>query len=297
MQNQTQALRGKLSHDAMLAKFTSWRIGGPAECLYQPADLDDLIIFLQHLPTEEPLTWLGLGSNTLIRDGGITGTVIVTQACLTGLKQLDEHTIRAEAGVACPAFARFAARLNLEGNEFLAGIPGTVGGALAMNAGCHGGETWDIVQAVEVINRRGEHFIRSPEEFQINYRSVIGRPDEWFVAGHFRLQQGVKETALERIRSLLAHRTATQPTSEPNCGSVFRNPPGDYAARLIESCGLKGKQIGDASISTKHANFIINHGAATASDIEALIELVKTEIKTTYGINLIREVHILGNNR
>lgn len=294
MQNLSQLLRGKLSQQASLADFTAWRIGGPAARLYQPADLEDLILFLKQLPPEEPLTWLGLGSNTLIRDGGISGTVIITQACLTNLKQLDDHIIRVEAGVACPAFARFAARLNLCGNEFLAGIPGTMGGALAMNAGCHGGETWDVVAAVEVVNRHGEHFIRKPEEFEIAYRSVKGQADEWFVAGHFRLQPGSKEVALERIRTLLAHRTATQPTSEPNCGSVFRNPPGDYAARLIEACGLKGKQIGGASVSMKHANFIINNGSATAKDIEALIMFVAAQVKTKYGIDLVREVHILG---
>lgn len=296
MQNPTQPLRGKLSENIPLADFTAWRAGGAAQRLYQPADLDDLIIFLKNLPSAEPLTWLGLGSNTLIRDGGIEGTVIVTQACLNGLKQIDDVTIRAEAGIACPALARFIARLNLAGTEFLAGIPGTVGGALAMNAGCHGGETWGVVTAVEMVNHHGEHFVRTPNDFQIAYRSVVGKPNEWFVAGHFRLKPGSKEEALERIRALLAHRTATQPTSEPNCGSVFRNPPGDYAARLIEACGLKGKQIGGASVSTKHANFIINNGSATANDIETLITFVAEQVKEQYGISLVREVHIVGKD-
>lgn len=294
MQNPTQPLRGKLSENISLADFTSWRVGGPAERLYQPADLNDLILFLKNLPVDEPLTWLGLGSNTLVRDGGVRGTVVITQACLHKLERIDDVIIRVEAGVACPAFARFAARHNLIGSEFLAGIPGTIGGALAMNAGCHGGETWNVVTAVEMINHQGKHIIRTPKDFQIAYRSVIGHPDEWFVAGHFKLQPGSKETALEKIRALLDHRAATQPTSEPNCGSVFRNPPGDYAARLIESCGLKGKKIGNASVSTKHANFIINEGLATANDIEQLITLVAQQVKDIHKIDLIREVHIIG---
>lgn len=295
LQNLTSSLRGKLSENIPLAKFVSWRVGGPAQRLYEPADLQDLIVFLQSLPPDEPLTWLGLGSNTLIRDAGIRGTVIVTQGCLNKIQVINDHIIRAEAGVACPSLARYIARLNLHGTEFLAGIPGTIGGALAMNAGCHGGETWNVVQSVETIDRYGNCYIRSPKDFQIAYRSVIGNSDEWFVAGHFRLQQGTKEQALEKIRSLLAYRTATQPTSEPNCGSVFRNPPGNYAARLIEECGLKGKRIGGASISTKHANFIINEGTASAADIENLITLILQQVQKSYGISLIREVHIIGD--
>lgn len=284
-----------LTDNVLLSDYTSWRVGGPAEHLYLPENLADLCAFLKTLSADEPLTWLGLGSNTLVREGGVKGTVIITQACLNELTQLDEVTLRAEAGVACPAFARFSARHHLQGSEFLAGIPGTIGGALAMNAGCHGGETWDCVAAVETIDRSGNLHTRFPQEFQIAYRSVKGIADEWFVAGHFRLTAGNKEESLEKIRSLLAHRAATQPTNEPNCGSVFRNPPGDYAARLIESCGFKGKKIGGASVSTKHANFIVNDGTAKASDIEALIEFIAENVEKKCGVKLIREVHILGD--
>ena len=289
-------LRGKLLKDASLAPYSSWRVGGIAKCIYLPADSLDLMNFLKSIPPAEPILWLGLGSNTLIRDGGFQGTVIITQGRLHNLTQLDATTLRAEAGVACPAFARFSARLGLENAEFLAGIPGTMGGALAMNAGCHGGETWKLVVAVETINRRGECLIRYPQEFQIAYRSVKGLVDEWFLAGHFRLKMGVKELALERIRKLLEHRTATQPTSEPNCGSTFRNPLGDYAGRLIEACGLKGKRIGGASVSHKHANFIVTDQCAKAADVEQLIGLIQVEVERTYGIRLIQEVHVLGEN-
>lgn len=290
----SKLLRGKLTEQASLADFTAWRVGGLADRLYQPADLDDLVSFLQQQVSDEPIFWLGLGSNTLVRDGGIRGTVIVTQPRLNQLTQMDEVTIRAEAGVACPAFARFTARQNLEGAEFLAGIPGTIGGALAMNAGCHGGETWQIVQTVETIDRQGRRHLRHPKDYEIAYRYVKGMPSEWFIAGYFRLRQGDKEHALNRIRALLKYREDTQPLNEPNCGSVFRNPPQEYAARLIESAGLKGKQIGGAFVSTKHANFISSKPGATAADIETLIELVKEEVKRIHNIQLIREVHIIG---
>ena len=288
---------GELFEKKSLADFTSWRVGGLAQRLYLPADLADLSQFLQKLPEQEPLIWLGLGSNTLVRENGVRGTVIITQGRLNVTEQLSENIIRAEAGVACPAFARYCARKGLLGVEFLAGIPGTIGGALAMNAGCHGGETWEHVIAVETIDRHGEKRLRRPQDYKIAYRSVtsVGDvKDEWFVAGHFQLRPGAKEESLEIIRELLAYRTKTQPTNEPSCGSVFRNPPGDYAARLIESAGLKGKKIGGACVSTKHANFIVNEGTATAADIEALINLVAQTVKEKYGISLVREVHIIG---
>jgi UDP-N-acetylmuramate dehydrogenase len=287
-------IRGQILQNKALADYTSWRVGGPADRLYLPADREDLIDFLQTLPTDEAITWLGLGSNVLVLDSGIRGTVIVTQKGLTKLEQIDETTIRAEAGVACPALARFSARLGLEGAEFLAGIPGTIGGALAMNAGCHGGETWDCVIAVETVDRNGKQHIRYPKEYEVTYRHVKQLNNERFIAGHFQLKLGSKENALEKIRELLAYRTRTQPTSEPSCGSVFRNPPGDYAARLIETCSLKGKKIGGASVSTKHANFIVNDGSATANDIETLIDFVDNEVQRMHGIKLIREVHVLG---
>lgn len=283
-----------LFENRSLADFTSWRVGGLARQLYLPADVEDLSQFLRKLPPQEPIIWLGLGSNTLVRDSGVDGTIIITQGRLNITQPLSDTIIRAEAGVACPAFARYCARHGLLGVEFLAGIPGTIGGALAMNAGCHGGETWQHVVAVETIDRKGQIHLRHPAEYQIAYRSVIGMPEEWFVAGHFRLQKGEKEKSLSIIRELLDYRAQTQPTNEPSCGSVFRNPPGDHAGRLIESAGLKGKKIGGACVSTKHANFIVNEGHATAADIESLIELVSQTVQKKFGVALLREVHIIG---
>ncbi len=288
--------QGTLLFNEPLADYTTWRVGGPATRLYKPAHLADLMAFLRQLPQDEPLLWIGLGSNSLIRDKGFSGTVIVTQGCLKELALLSEDTVRVEAGVSCASMARFTARNNLAGGEFWAGIPGTMGGALRMNAGCHGGETWQSVVEVQTINRKGELRVRRSEEFEVAYRHVVGLGDEWFVSATFKLTPGDKETSLQVIKDLLAHRTNTQPTNEYNCGSVFRNPPGDFAARLIESCGLKGFQIGGAVVSRKHANFIINHeGTASAADIEALIHLVQTKVKEQTTVELMHEVHIIGD--
>jgi UDP-N-acetylmuramate dehydrogenase len=290
-----KGLRGRLREAISLAHYTSWRVGGPADYLYEPKDSDDLLHFIKQLPPKEPLLFLGLGSNTLVRDGGVKATVVITQGTLCQLEVLSPTLLRAEVGVASPAFARFSARKNLSGAEFLAGIPGTIGGALVMNAGCHGIETWEIVEAVEVITRQGEKKIRYPSDYQVSYREVSVFPDEYYLAGHFQLKPGSKEKSLQKIRALLAYRATTQPTNEPSCGSVFRNPKGDYAARLIESCGLKGAKIGGASVSTKHANFIINEGHATATDIEALIKKITEIVFQTHRIKLRREVKIIGD--
>jgi UDP-N-acetylmuramate dehydrogenase len=285
--------RGQWLYHEPLAPYTSWRVGGLADRVYKPADLADLVQLISILPENEPITWLGLGSNTLVRDGGIRGTVILTQGCLDELTQLDASTIRAEAGVSCAQLARFSARQGFSCGEFWAGIPGTVGGALVMNAGCSGGETWDSVVAVETLDKKGTLRVRPASDYQYSYREVQG-PDEWFCAGHFQLPKGNKEQSLALIRELLDRRAATQPTGDPNGGSVFRNPPGDYAARLIQASGLKGRQVGGAEVSKKHANFIINTGSATATDIEQLIETVAAEVLKSQGVQLIREVRILG---
>ena len=289
------ALRGVLLHNEPMAGHTTWRVGGPARQFYQPLDADDLAVFLRQLPEKEPLFWVGLGSNLLVRDGGIQGTVIMTSGTLGGLAVgQDAVTVRAEAGVPCAKVARFSARHDLTGIEFFAGIPGTVGGALAMNAGAFGGETWPVVQAVETLDRNGVHHMRVPSDYQISYRHVVGPADEWFIAAHFNLQKGEGATSMTQIKDLLEKRNRTQPTHQPSCGSVFRNPPGDHAARLIEASGLKGVCIGGACVSVKHANFIVNAGTATATDIEALIVRVAETVEREHGIKLIREAHIIG---
>jgi len=288
-------LRGQLLKKEPLSNYLSWRTGGPADYLYLPADLEDLSHFLSQLPKDLPLTWIGLGSNTLVRDGGIEGVVIITQGALNKINPTkNAYEVRAEAGVASAQLARFTARLGARGLEFLAGIPGTVGGALAMNAGCFGGETWNFVHLVETISREGVIKSRPASDFAISYRHVEGPANEWFVAGHFKLQSGDKEKSLQDIRELLEKRNHSQPTGVANCGSVFRNPLGHYAGRLIEECGLKGKRIGGASVSEKHANFILNESNATSADIENLIVEIGDWVQKKTGVQLIPEVCIIG---
>jgi len=292
---QITELRGNLLLDEPMSKHTSWRIGGPADRYYQPADIDDLALFLSQLPKGETVYWLGLGSNLLVRDGGIRGTVIATSGVVNGLELTTENTVRAEAGVACAKVARFCARAGLSGAEFLAGIPGTMGGALAMNAGAFGGETWDVVVAAETMDQQGRRYRRARNVFDIAYRHVRGAEGERFVAAHLQLDvDGAPDELQAKIKSLLAKRGDSQPTSQPNAGSVFRNPEGDYAARLIEDCGLKGECEGAACVSEKHANFIINTGDALACDVERLIERVAQTVEAKHGVALQREVHIMG---
>lgn len=290
-------LRGTLLHNEPMARHTTWRVGGPARQFYQPLDANDLALFLQQLPENEPLFWVGLGSNLLVRDGGIQGTVIMVAGTLGNLSvEKDGVTVRAEAGVPCAKVARFCARQSLTGIEFFAGIPGTVGGALAMNAGAFGGETWPAVKLVETLDRKGVCHLRTPGDYQIGYRHVVGPPSEWFIAAHFALQHGDGEVSMAQIKDLLEKRNRTQPTNQPSCGSVFRNPPGDYAARLIEASGLKGMCIGGACVSAKHANFIVNTGIATATEIELLITQVAETVERDHGVKLIREAHIIGES-
>lgn len=291
---QMSNLRGNLLLNEPMSRHTSWRIGGPADRYYQPADIDDLGQFLQQLPEDESIFWLGLGSNLLVRDGGIRGTVIATSGVVNGLEQLNENSIRAEAGVSCAKVARFCARAGLTGAEFLAGIPGTMGGALAMNAGAFGGETWEIVTSIETLDKSGQRHTRKPTEYSISYRHVSGPAEEWFVAAELKLKKGNVEEGQARIKDLLARRSDTQPTQQPNAGSVFRNPENDFAARLIEACGLKGSCEGAACVSEKHANFIVNTGGATAADVEKLIERIADTVEKQQGVKLKREVHIVG---
>ncbi len=291
-------LRGEERRREPMARHTSWRAGGAAERSYAPADLDDLVAFLRGLPSSEPVHMVGLGSNLLVRDGGLRGTVIFTHWALRGLRLPAPGRIQADAGVASPKVARFAALHELAGAEFLAGIPGTVGGALAMNAGCYGGETWNIVESVTTIDRGGKVRSRMPGEYEVAYRHVRlkggGPSEEWFVGATFRLPPGSAADSRAKITELLKQRIATQPLGEPNAGSVFRNPKGNYAARLIEACGLKGRAVGGAEISGKHANFIVNRGNARAADIEALIQLAERAVKEEFGVALEREVRIVG---
>jgi UDP-N-acetylmuramate dehydrogenase len=292
-----EKLRGRLIENEAMAPHVSWRTGGPAARAYFPADLADLVAFFSQMRFDEPVLMVGLGSNLLVRDGGFDGTVIFTHGVLNTLRLEPDGTIYAETGVASPKLARFALGEGLTGAEFLAGIPGTFGGALAMNAGCFGCDTWTLVDRVLMLTRRGELVERRRDEFEIGYRhaGLKNVTDEIFAAAWLRLSEGDAEAGRERIRELLEKRQASQPLDLPNAGSVFRNPPGDHAARLIEAAGLKGISSGAARVSEKHANFIVNpEGGASAAEIEMLIGRIQSAVREKFGVELVREVRIVG---
>jgi UDP-N-acetylmuramate dehydrogenase len=276
-----------------LRKHTSWRVGGPADLFYAPTALPELQRILAELPASTAVHWLGLGSNLLVRDGGIRGAVIATGALPRELERLDERRVRASAGLACMLLAKRCVRWQLGPAAFFAGIPGTIGGALAMNAGAFGGETWAHVESLTTMDRGGELHERRRAEYEIGYRSVRGPANEWFVGATFRFDHD-ESSSMDAIKELLARRNAAQPVGSPSCGSVFRNPPGDFAGRLIEQAGLKGERRGGAMVSDKHANFILNLGSATAADIEALIVDARAAVERTSGVQLELEVRVIG---
>ena len=297
-------LRGVLREDEPMSRHVSWRAGGRARVFYQPADVLDLAAFLRSRDPREPVLFVGLGSNLLVRDGGFPGAVVFTHHALIGIEVESEVSaprgqisFRAGSGVPSPHLARFVAKHGGAGAEWLAGVPGTIGGALAMNAGCYGGETWNHVVAVETVDRAGTLRHRAPADYEIGYRHVAlkGGADEWFVSAVFGFQPGDESAAMGTIKSLLQKRVATQPLNQPNAGSVFRNPPGDHAARLIESCGLKGYAVGGAQVSRKHANFIVNLDGASAKDIETVVRHVHDTVLQRTGIDLVLEVRIVGD--
>jgi UDP-N-acetylmuramate dehydrogenase len=305
-------LRGQFFYNEPMRKHVSWRAGGAAQRVYIPADLEDLTWLVRSVPAREDIHMVGLGSNLLVRDGGVKGVVILPHGVLGKLaiesrthglppapEGIETALVYAQAGVAAPKLARFAANHNLVGGEFWAGIPGTVGGAIAMNAGCYGSETWDKLVQVQTLDRLGQLNERLPDEYVVGYRHAALKHahQEWFIGGWFRLQKGDGAASRQTIKAWLTQRSATQPLQLPNAGSVFRNPPGDYAARLIESCGLKGHRIGDAQVSETHANFIVNLGHATATDIERLIEHVEDSVEARTNVRLLREVRIIGERQ
>ena len=286
-------VQGELRYNESMSRHTSWRAGGPAEIFFMPASIEDLASFLAELDADTPLFWHGVGSNLLVRDGGLPGVVVSATKILRDLERLDHHLVWAGAGLPCTQLARQCIRWELGPSEFFAGIPGSVGGALAMNAGAHGGETWERVESVRTIDRGGEIHERAPSEYTVGYRSVSGPANEWFLGANFRFEAEVTPS-IENMNTLLERRKNTQPLGLPSCGSVFRNPDGDYSARLIEAAGLKGHRIGGAEVSEKHANFIINRDGASATDIEELIEHVRQTVLDESGVKLVHEVRIVG---
>jgi len=288
--------------DEPMRRHTSWRVGGPADFYFEPESEDALARFLAALPENVPVHVVGLGSNLLVRDGGVRGAVISTRKVGKRLERLDETRVKAGAGVPCATLARQCVRWSLGPAAFFAGIPGTVGGALAMNAGAFGGETWDRVESVETIDRRGVRRVRTADDYEIGYRHVAlknradGDLPEFFLSGTFRFEHD-ESASMTSIREMLDRRAATQPLGVPSCGSVFRNPEGTHAGALIERAGLKGFSIGGAKVSEKHANFIVNTGGATAEDIERLIETVRRRVAERFGVELELEARIIGEHR
>jgi UDP-N-acetylmuramate dehydrogenase len=293
MAAEARATHGEIRLNEPMSKHTSWRVGGPAETFFIPDSIEDLSEFLAKLHREVPVFWFGVGSNLLVRDGGIPGVVISASKILRTIERVDHYRVRAGAGLPCTQLARECLRWGIGPSEFFAGIPGSVGGALAMNAGAHGGETWERVESVRTIDRKGVINQRAPGEYSVGYRSVTGPSHEWFIEGTFRFEPDVTPSK-QVMDEMLERRKRTQPLGLPSCGSVFRNPPGDHAARLIEAAGLKGFSIGGAEVSEKHANFIINSGDATATDIEELIEHVRQTVIEQHGVELVHEVRIVG---
>ena len=281
-------------HDVDMSKLTTWGTGGAAERVYVPAAVEDVAAFLAGLEPRDTVVWVGLGSNLLVRDGGVDGVVILTTPGLGRIEELATGTVRAGAGVPCAKLARHCARRGFAGGEFLAGIPGTVGGALAMNAGAHGVETWDLVERVETVDRRGRRRWRDRRDFEVGYRSVAGASGEWFACADIRFVPSDPQAVRDRTRQLVRARAASQPVGQRSCGSVFRNPPGDHAGRLVDVCGLKGTRIGGAVVSEKHGNFIVNDGTASSSDIEALIDRVRSRVHEQTGVRLVPEVRVVG---
>jgi len=288
-----KSVTGELRKNEPMSRHTSWRVGGTADQFFVPASIDDLAVFLQELDPATPIFWHGAGTNLLVRDAGIRGVVISAAKILRNIERVDHYLVRAGSGVPCTQLARQCIRWGLGPSEFFAGIPGTVGGALTMNAGAHGSETWERVESVQTIDRSGEIHLRAPAEYSVGYRSVTGPRDEWFIEAVFRFDPNVTASK-DTLDAMLERRKATQPLGLPSCGSVFRNPPNDHAARLIEAAGLKGHRIGGAEVSPKHANFVINADGATATDIEELIEHMRQTVINVHGVELVHEVRIVG---
>jgi|TARA_B110000967_G_C18797241_1_gene516438 UDP-N-acetylmuramate dehydrogenase len=286
--------KNTIHHDVELQDFNSWKVGGRAEQFLICDEKEILASLMRRKKIKLPITFVGLGSNLLVRDGGIKGTVIVMHGGLRKIND-DEGLIYSEAGVSCSKLSKFSAKKGLADSAFFSGIPGTIGGALAMNAGCYGSETWDYVSKVLIINLNGDQVERNKSDFDISYRQVINKnKDEFFLAAWFKFPKGNKEQSEKRIKELLAHRKETQPLNWPTAGSTFRNPKGNFAARLIEDCGLKGYKIGGAQVSEKHANFIINLGNASALDIEKVITYIQKVVFEQKKIQLLREIRIIG---
>ena len=275
-----------------LSRHTSWKVGGPADVFFIPDNRQDLSQFLSQNKGNS-VTWLGNGTNVLVRDGGIRGVVISTKKSINKITMAAENSCRVEVGASCMDLALFAEKNEMGPAAFFSGIPGSIGGALTMNAGSFGHETWEFVESVEVIDEVGIIHHLDPKEFKFSYRSVEFPFPLWFVSCLMKFPESETTTKSE-LKAMRDQRIKTQPLTEDTCGSVFKNPKSDHAGDLIERAGLKGYKIGGCSISTKHANFIVNEGGATSADIEELIKHVQNIVKAKFDVDLETEVRIIG---
>ena len=279
-----------------MGRHSSWRCGGFADFFFQPQRVEELSAFLREKSDSVEIVWLGLGSNLLVRDGGFRGCVMSTTKALREMIWEDGNkSLYVQSGVSCAKVAREAAAKNRKGLEFLIGIPGTIGGALRMNAGALGSEIWDFVEEVETIDSLGNIKMQKKPEFRPCYRDVRGS-SRWFVGAKLRLEEKFSGDSFGKLQELLQKRRASQPIGKLSCGSVFTNPTGDFAGRLIETSGLKGSRIGGAIVSEKHANFILNENNASATDIERLILHIQEVVKYKTGVILETEVKIVGTS-
>jgi UDP-N-acetylmuramate dehydrogenase len=276
-----------------MKEYNTWKIGGSAQYFFEPSNLDDLKKFLENSSNID-IIFLGNGSNVLIRDGGINGCVVSLKNTLNNYTSNKKGKYIFEAGFSCMKIAQITAKDNYGGLEFLCGIPGSLGGALAMNAGCYGGNIWDYVNKVIMINKNGNLVTKNKREFKYGYRNLELEDNNFFIGATFNLQENQLKNSLDIIKEYLKDRRSKQPTGLPSCGSVFKNPENYHAANLIESSGLKNYKIGKAYISDKHANFIITEPSASSSDVEDLIEFIQKTVFENKNIFLETEVKFIG---
>lgn len=288
------AVRGELTADARLSDYTWFRVGGPADVLFQPADLDDLMAFLAAKPADVPVTVIGVGSNLLVRDGGVRGVVVRFGRAVSRIERAGDDMIRAGAGAIDPTVAAFARDAGLAGLEFLTGVPGTIGGALRMNAGAYGGDMGQIVVSATLLDAHGAPKHLTAEEIGFSYRHC-GVPDDWtFVDCLLRGHAGDSAEIAAKMAAIRAAREDSQPLRTRTGGSTFANPPDNHAWKLVDEAGCRGLRVGGAQVSEKHCNFLLNLGDASAADIETLGEEVRTRVKAKSGVELRWEIRIIG---
>lgn len=291
---QLPKVRGRLDANAPLADFTWFRTGGPAEVLYAPADEADLAAFLQATPRDIPVQVIGVGSNLLVRDGGVPGVVIRMGRGFSDVTVEEGHRVRAGAAALDVRVARFAQEHGIDALTFLRGIPGTIGGALRMNAGAYGGETKDILVEARAVDRSGNLHVLSNADMHYTYRHCGAAEDLIFTEALFQGRPGDKASIAAAMDKITASREATQPVKSRTGGSTFKNPPGHKSWQLIDAAGLRGHRIGKAMVSDLHCNFLINEGGAAAADIEALGETIRAKVKSTSGVDLEWEIKRIG---